>query len=146
MEKTFNNDDFVKNFRMGKQTFNFLCQELQPYLHRQDTNMRKAISVRRRVEVAIWRLATNADYRTITHLFGVSSAIVCHAVDEFCTVVSDIMLPRFVKMPKGQDLVKNVLTFKDKWGYPQCVGAIDKSHIPIKASVQFHADYYNSTL
>ena len=34
-------------------------------------------------------------------------------------------------------------TFEQKWGFPQCSGAVDGSHIPNKAPVSFHADYYN---
>ncbi len=37
----------------------------------------------------------------------------------------------------------NVKKFKEKWGFPQCLGAIDGSHIPIKAPIEYHADYYN---
>ncbi len=77
---------------MGRKTFDFLCKELHPYLYRQDTNIRKEISVRRRVAISLWRLATNADYRTISHLFGVSKASVSDILDEFCTTVCNILL------------------------------------------------------
>ena len=74
--------------------------------------------------------------------FGVSQASVCDIINEFCTAVSDVLLPKFIKVPvssKYHDIKK----FKDKWGFPQCVGAIDGSHIPIKALTEFHADYQN---
>ena len=143
VEETFTEDDWTKNFRMGRRTFDFLCEELHPFLCRENTNMRKAISVRRRVAISLWRLATNADYRTVGHLFGVSQASVCDIINEFCTVVSDVLLQKFIKVPVGEELDNNIKKFKDKWGFPQCVGAIDGSHIPIKAPTEFHADYYN---
>ena len=31
--------------------------------------------------------------------------------------------------------------FECKWGFPQCVGAIDGSHIPIAAPEMSHTDY-----
>ena len=34
--------------------------------------MRRAIPLEQRVAIALWRVATNGDYRTIAHLFGVS--------------------------------------------------------------------------
>ena len=42
--------------------------------------MRKAIPVEQRVAIALWRLATTTDYRTIGHLFGVSKPAVCGIV------------------------------------------------------------------
>ena len=72
---------------MGHRTFDFLCQELEPYLAREDTRFRQAISLRKRVAVALWRLPTNGDYRTIGHLFGISKGSVRVIVDEFCIIV-----------------------------------------------------------
>ena len=73
---------------MSHRTFCFLCEELEPYLVREDTRFRQAISVRKRVAVALWRFATNADYRTIGHLFGISKGSICVILDEFCTIKS----------------------------------------------------------
>ena len=33
--------------------------------------------------------------------------------------------------------------FEKKWGFPQCVGAVDGSHIPIITPTEFHTDYFN---
>ena len=55
--------------------------------------MREAISVRRRVAIALWRLAANIYYRTIAHLFGVLQASVCDIIDEFYHVIGNILLP-----------------------------------------------------
>ena len=143
VEKSFTSVDWVKNFRMSKQTFNFLCRELHPFLCKEDTNLRKAISVRKRGAIALWRLATNTDYRTIGHLFGVSKASAASIVDEFCNIVKHHLLPEYVRIPSGKELDSIINQFTSKWGFPQCAGAIDGSHIPVKAPIDFHADYYN---
>lgn len=36
-----------------------------------------------------------------------------------------------------------MLGFLDKWGIPQCVGSIDRSHIPVRPTSMKHTDYYN---
>ena len=58
VEGGFEEDDWTSSFRMSQRTFDFLCQELEPYLAREDTRFRQAINVRKRVAVALWRLAT----------------------------------------------------------------------------------------
>ena len=68
--------DWVKKFRMSHSIFAYLCSELWSSIERKDTLMRKAIPTDVRVAMAIWFLATGADYRTIGHLFGVSKATV----------------------------------------------------------------------
>ena len=70
---TFQAQDWVENFRMRKETFDYLCHRLYPLIHRNDTVMHKAISVQRRLAITLWCLATPAEYRTISHLFGVAT-------------------------------------------------------------------------
>ena len=139
----FTDEDWLKNFRMRKATFTFICEKLHPYLHRQDTNMRKALSVKKRVAVALWRLATGSYFNTIGHLFGISEASASCICDEVCAVVASKLLKIFVRLPAGPELSEVINDFEERWGFPQCAGAIDGSHIPIKAPLDYHADYYN---
>ena len=44
--------------------------------------MRSAVSIERRVAIALWRLATNGDYRSIGHMFGVAKGTVCVIVSK----------------------------------------------------------------
>ena len=62
---------------MSKQTFQYLCDQLRPKIFRENTHYRLAISVEKRVAIALWCLATPAEYRTIAHLFGVARCTVC---------------------------------------------------------------------
>ena len=141
--RTFKKEDWVTNFRLSERTFLFLCDELNFYVSKQDTKLRKAIPTHKRVAVALWRLATNADYRTIGHLFGISKASVLVIVEDFCSAVTNHLAPKYIKIPTGNELKKSVTEFETKWGFPQRMGAVDGSHIPIKAPVKFHADYHN---
>eukprot|EP00058_Branchiostoma_floridae_P008529 XP_002594017.1 hypothetical protein BRAFLDRAFT_118812 [Branchiostoma floridae] len=56
--------------------------ELGGRLTRRNTRFREAISVTKRVGVALWYLATRADYRILSHLFGVGRSSVCTIVHE----------------------------------------------------------------
>ena len=51
-------------------------------------------------------------------------------------------MERYTQFPSGDDM-KVLDCFEEKWGFPQCVGAINESHIPISAPELNHTDYYN---
>ena len=49
--------------------------------------MRTAISVEKRMAIALWRLGTNVEYRTISHFLGVGISTACIIVHEVCKVI-----------------------------------------------------------
>ena len=83
------------------------------------------------------------DYRTIGHLFGVGLSTACVCVRDVCSVIVDLLAIRYIMIPSGQILQAVVDGFQSKWGFPQCVGAIDGSHIPIIAPKENPVDYFN---
>jgi hypothetical protein len=50
-------EEWRENFRLSKVNFFKLCNELEPYLHKKSTNMRKTISVEKQVAVTLYYLA-----------------------------------------------------------------------------------------
>ena len=60
-----------------------------------------------------------------------------------CEVLLEVMMPKYIKWPEGEHLKEVVELFDHKWGYPQCVGGMDGSHIPIIAPTEFHMDFFN---
>lgn len=134
---------WLENFRMSKGTFNFVCQELSPYLCRRDTNFRKAIKVEKRVAMCIWHLATGEDLRSLGWRFGVGKSTACQIINEVCQAIVDILLPQIITWPTGETLRATVDGFLSTWGFPQCAGAVDGTHIPIVAPPESPADYYN---
>ena len=103
---TFCDHDWVENFRMSKETFTYmyLCHQLSPIIHRQNTVMWMAISVEQRVAVTLWFLATPGEYWTIAHLFGLGRSTVCEIVQETCATVVQILLKKYmyIKFTWGQ--------------------------------------------
>jgi len=68
---------------------------------------------------------------------------VCEIVHETCRCIVEVLLEDCIKFPCGVQLDHVVDEFKEKWGVPQCFGAIDGSHAPISAPSLLHTDYYN---
>ena len=86
---------------MSQATFMYLCNELRSAIEKEDTVMRNAIPVEQRVALTLWFLATNADYCTIGHLFGVSKPTVCVITKEVCAAILRILLPKYIRVPTG---------------------------------------------
>lgn len=53
------------------------------------------------------------------------------------------MLPQWIKTPNETEFRVIVQGFRENWGFPQCGGAIDGTHIDIIAPADNPADYYN---
>ena len=141
--RTFTPQDWLENFRMSRATFLYLCNELRSAITKDDTTMRKAIPSERRVALTLWFLATNADYRTIGHLFGVSKSTVCVVTKDVCAAIVRKLLPKYIRIPTADGLKDVVEGFKHKWEFPQCAGAVDGTHIPIISPEECPADYFN---
>lgn len=99
--------------------------------------------VNKRIAIALWRLATNNEYRSVSHLFGVGISTVCRCVQDFCYAVIKVLLSDHIKTPDTRKLIEMATYFDNRWRAPQCVGAIDSSHIPILAPELFPRDFYN---
>ena len=102
-----------------------------------------AVTVEERVAITVWKLATNAEYRTLSALFGVGISTVGTIVIETCSVITEHLFPRYVTIPTGNRLTEVIDGFKTRWGFPQVIGAVDGSHIPILRPSESATDYFN---
>ncbi len=143
VNQMFTQYDWLENFRMSNATFLYVCNELHSTIERNDTTLRKAIPVEQRVAITIWFLSTGSDFRTIGHLFGVSKSTVCLVTREVCQAIVTILLPKYIRFPVNDGLKEVVTGFKHKWGFPQCAGVVDGTHIPIVSPQEYPADYFN---
>ena len=60
-----------------------------------------------------------------------------------CNPITDHLMKRYAHIPQNECLQEIVDGFKDRWGFPQTVGAKDGTHIPIIQPQQVASDYYN---
>ncbi|KAM9425660.1 uncharacterized protein KZ484_011775 [Pholidichthys leucotaenia] len=140
---SFSSQQWLQNFRMSKDSFTYLCHKLRPCMERQDTTFRLCVPLRKRVAIALWKLATGSEYRSIGHLFGVSITTVCSCVQDFCAAAESLLVPELLHFPDEGRFTEMSAYIENRWGLPLCVGAIDGSHIPIIAPEEYHTDYLN---
>uniref|UniRef100_A0A8C2HKI6 DDE Tnp4 domain-containing protein n=1 Tax=Cyprinus carpio TaxID=7962 RepID=A0A8C2HKI6_CYPCA len=139
----FTNTQWLENFRMSEETFIYLCNKLRPAMERRDTNFRVCVPLKKRVAIALWKLATGSEYRSVGHLFGASISTVCRCVQEFCAAAETLLIPEQIRFPDQERFKEMAAYIENRWGLPQCIGAIDGSHIPIIAPQDYHCDYFN---
>lgn len=139
---SYTDNEWLCNFRVKKQTFHLICDELRPRLFRRNTQLREAIPVEKRVSLALYWFATGDCFRTIAHLFGVSKAIVWQSVHEVASGLKSLTR-QHISIPTGDRLKEVTRGYEERCGFPQCAGAIDGTHIPILSPRDNPSDYYN---
>ena len=142
VENHFTDDQWYENFQVTKGTFAFILIKVNEEISHKDTIMRNAVPAKIRLAITLYFLASTAEYRTITNLFGVSPAFVSICVKEVCQAVWKC-LPTVVRFPEGENLLQIIQCYEEQWGFPMCAGAIDGTHIPVLAPSQNHIEYVN---
>ena len=101
VKETFSTHDWSESFRMSRQTFMYICNELRVCIEKKDTTMRDSIRTEQRVAITLWYLSTGADFRTIGHLFGVAKSTVCIIIKSVCCAIVQLLLPKYIRRPIG---------------------------------------------
>ncbi len=137
-------EEWRENFRMSRVSLHRLAEELRPYIQGRDTVMRSSIDPVKQVAITLYYLSDEGGIRKTANAFGISRQSVSKIVRKVCKAITVYLGPKYVKLPftEGEvnDLVKN---FHRTHGFPQCLGAIDGTHILIKQPRVNSTDYIN---
>ncbi|XP_075753923.1 uncharacterized protein LOC142818427 isoform X2 [Pelodiscus sinensis] len=80
----WDDQQWLRNFRMRKRMFLELCAWLAPALQRATTRLQAPIPVDKRVTIALWKLATRDSYHLVAQQFRVGRSTVGVVVMESC--------------------------------------------------------------
>lgn len=142
----FPDEDFRKSFRMGKSTFELICDELNSFVAKEDTMLRAAIPVKQRVAVCIWRLATGEPLRLVSKRFGLGISTCHKIVLDVCSAIRTVLMPKYLQWPDEDSIGKIKEEFESVSGIPNVVGSMYTTHIPIIAPKISMAAYFNKRL
>ncbi|CAM4579078.1 unnamed protein product [Lepidochelys olivacea] len=137
--QVWDDSQWLQNFRKRKGTFMELCDLLSPALRRMNTKIRAALTVEKQVAIALWKLATPDSYRSVGNQFGVGKSTVGAAVMQVAHAIKDLLISRVVTLGNVQVIVDGFAAM----GFPNCGGAIDRTHIPILAPEHQAGEYIN---
>ncbi|CAN6539638.1 unnamed protein product [Malus baccata var. baccata] len=139
----FPDSEFKKAFRMGKSTFDLICEELNSAIAKEDTTLRNAIPVRQRVAVCLWRLATGDPLRLVSKRFGLGISTCHKLVLEVCSAIRTVLMPKYLQWPEESAARKIKDEFEGISGIPNVAGSMYTTHIPIIAPKVSVAAYFN---
>ncbi|XP_062978681.1 uncharacterized protein LOC134396200 isoform X2 [Elgaria multicarinata webbii] len=120
-------DKWIEHFRMSRGTLFEIADALRPQLERQRTTMREAITVEKRVAIAVWWLSNLECYREVATQFGVGRSTVGEIVLEVCFAIRHKLAHRNIYLGDYQKIMDG---FK-KLGFPHCIGVMDGTLLPI---------------
>ena len=64
--------------------------------------------------------------------------MVCEIIHETADAIVTRLKGEYIKFPTRQGQLDVIDAFESKWGFPQRVGALDGSHIPVQPPTQNH--------
>ncbi|CAA2974580.1 Hypothetical predicted protein [Olea europaea subsp. europaea] len=139
----FPEKEFKGAFRMGKNTFEMICNELSSVVAKENTLLRDAVPVKQRVAVCIWRLATGEPLRLVSKRFGLGISTCHKLVLEVCSAIRKVLMPKYLLWPDEENVRRIKEEFEAISGISNVVGAMYTTHIPIIAPKNNVAAYFN---
>lgn len=126
-------EEWKENFRMSKDNFLKLCDQLRPYLQKKVTRFRRPLSVETQIAVTLYYIADEGRMQKVANAFGIARCTASVVIRRVTQVISNVMGGSYIKQPETEDEVKFMATeFYNQHGFPQCLGAVDGTHISIK--------------
>ena len=125
-------DMFYDILRMRRRTFDRLVNDLRPFIQGQHTHWREPIGVEKKIVVTLFKLMHGVSVPLVADKAALGKSTMHDILRQVCTTIRE-QFGHLIAWPTGQRLVRIATAFKAKQWFPNCIGAIDGSHIYIAA-------------
>lgn len=143
----YSTKQFQSHFRMTPTTFQTIINKIHNIEAERHTENQKnpEITVEKQLLLTLWYLANLECYRSVADRFGVSTSTAWHCVYKICKKL--LLLQnhcKIISFPNDeQSRYLAAENFERRNGFPGILGAIDGSHISIKAPKISPTSYIN---
>ncbi|KAJ8315890.1 hypothetical protein KUTeg_006566 [Tegillarca granosa] len=100
-------DDFRDRFRMDRDTFDVILEQVTPRLLIGDRNCPVKISAEKQLLIYIKYLATQMTIQTLSDLFGVCEATIFRLIRKISGIICKDVMPDVIKWPSGQKIPRD---------------------------------------
>ena len=129
---------------MSRTSLYALAVKLMPYIEGEETRMRSPIDVVKKVAITLYYLSDEGRFRKTANAFDISRQSVSKVVREVCKAIAIHIGPEYIHLPTTEKDVKDLVArFHLAHGFPQCLGAIDCTHVEIKQPKANITEYIN---
>ncbi|XP_056157048.1 putative nuclease HARBI1 [Lampris incognitus] len=137
-------EEWRENFRMSRSTLIDLGERLRPHVEGATTTMRAPVAVLTKVACTLYYLSDEGSLRKTANAFGLSRQVVSVIIRQVCKAITVFLGPDYVRTPRTEPEVRElVASFYQAHGMPQCLGAIDCTHVEVKQPPAKPAYYIN---
>lgn len=139
-------DDFKRFFRVTRTTFETICENIQMYqvLLPSWTGGREHIPIFKQLLIVLWYVASQETLNRIADRFDIAEVSVVRCRNRVFHVFLTYLKTKFITWPQEGVHRQEVLDgFERKANFPGVLGAIDGTHIKIKAPKQHPETYVN---
>ncbi|XP_029651090.1 protein ANTAGONIST OF LIKE HETEROCHROMATIN PROTEIN 1-like [Octopus sinensis] len=144
VQNTFSSQDWIENFRMSKQTFEYLCNCIRSDIEYSIPDMPRSLPIEKWVAVTVYILSSGCDYRIAENMFGIAISSAHSILRSVCQSIVKVLSKKYIYIPRGKQLESVIESFESRWGFPNCAGVINATHVPILTPQDNSTDYYNS--
>ncbi|CAB4032882.1 nuclease HARBI1, partial [Paramuricea clavata] len=96
------------------------------------------------VAITLYYVADEGRLQKVANAFGIARCTASVVIRRVTQIISYVMGRSYIKLPETEDAVKFLVTeFYKIHGFPQCLGAADGTHVPIKRPQENSTDFIN---
>ena len=129
--------------RMSRNTFHVLLATLRPFLQREDTRFRNCIPPEKVLATGLYRLAHGGSFENAGVAMNVGKTTAAKAFDDVINALYGIRND-FIKFPTTvAETSASIATFETLSDLPNIAGAIDGTHVKIRAPKESAVDYFS---
>ena len=136
--------EWCLNIRMSVHSFMELVDKIRDYVSPATTSFRSdTITAEKRVAIVLYYLKDQGSFRMTINTFGISMATMSLSVRRVCQTLRYVLDPELIKFPVTKEEVKLATTlFEQKFSFPQVIGLVDGTHIPIQRPTENSQDFF----